>query len=608
MHLRKPPMSQTIRLLGPPRVDRDEGVVLPPRGHKAWGLLAYLALTPGGAGRHHLAGLLFEEAQDPLAALRWNLSELRRLVGRDALHGECVTLPGEAEHRIDVVTLMRGRAPDALRLPGLGLELLEGMDFSGSPSFGVWLQAERRRVHATCQSVLREAALARLASRDAKDAASIAAQLVRMDPLDEAAQVLLVRCLAAAGDGIGAARQAAACRTLFARELGIEPSAALNDALHTVTTTRTPLTATSHASVLAQIEAGDAAIRAGAQDAGLECLRRAMDNADLTDNKLLSVRTRLALGGALVHAARGRDEEGAAALHEALHIGREVAPLLAAGACRELGYIEFLRGSYERAQAWLDEASLLAGDDLSELARVATLRGAILSDTAHYTQADEQLLHAIATADETGDTRQAVYARSMLGRALVLRGDTSAAQPVLDQAIEEANRLWVAFLPWPLSFRAEVDLAHGDLEDASERFEHAFALGCQLSDPCWEGIAGRGRALVALRRGDHARAVDILMDTLQRSARLPDSYAWGRAYALEVLCRIAVGERLPNATQWTGALAELATRSGMRELTVKAWQHRAALGEAPYGAAAALLARSIANPILQRSVAAPIET
>jgi hypothetical protein len=38
-------------------------------------------------------------------------------------------------------------------------------------------------------------------------------------------QALLVRCLAAAGDGIRAARQAAACRELFGRELGVQPGA-----------------------------------------------------------------------------------------------------------------------------------------------------------------------------------------------------------------------------------------------------------------------------------------------------------------------------------------------------------------------------------------------
>ena len=38
-----------IRLLGRPEIERDGDVVAPPRGHKAWAVLAYLAL--GGHGR-----------------------------------------------------------------------------------------------------------------------------------------------------------------------------------------------------------------------------------------------------------------------------------------------------------------------------------------------------------------------------------------------------------------------------------------------------------------------------------------------------------------------------------------------------------------------------
>ena len=34
-----------IRLLGRPGIERDGGVMVPPRGHKAWAVLAYLALA-----------------------------------------------------------------------------------------------------------------------------------------------------------------------------------------------------------------------------------------------------------------------------------------------------------------------------------------------------------------------------------------------------------------------------------------------------------------------------------------------------------------------------------------------------------------------------------
>ena len=63
-----------IRLLGPPAIERDGVPATPPRGRKAWALLAYLLLAERPPGRRHLAELLFDEADDPLGALRWTLA------------------------------------------------------------------------------------------------------------------------------------------------------------------------------------------------------------------------------------------------------------------------------------------------------------------------------------------------------------------------------------------------------------------------------------------------------------------------------------------------------------------------------------------------------
>lgn len=245
---------------------------------------------------------------------------------------------------------------------GLGGELLEGMSFPRSPSFEVWLAGECRRIQASTEAVLREAALARLATGAAAEAAELAGRLVRRNPLDENVQALLVRSLAAAGDGVGAAHQVAACRDLFERELGVPPGPALDAALRTVTASPTTRPATGRAAAIAQLDAGE---------------------------------------------------------------------------------------------------------------------------------------------------------------------------------------------PWPQSLRAEVDLLRGDIDAAAERFEHAFALGCQIGDPCWEGIAGRGRGRVAIARGRPDEAVEILLDSIARCERLPDACLWGKAWALDVLCGLAAAQgrapwRLPS--------------------------------------------------------------
>lgn len=177
----------------------------------------------------------------------------------------------------------------------------------------------------------------------------------------------------------------------------------------------------------------------------------------------------------------------------------------------------------------------------------------------------------------------------MLGRALLLHGDRAQAARMLDDSIALAQQLWTAFLPWPQALRAEVDMLNGNLASAATRFEHAFALGCQLGDPCWEGMAGRGLGCVAMSRGDAAGAVEILLDAMARGSRLPDGYLWAKAYALEALCGLAITEKLPDALFWVDELQTIAARSGMRELTARALTHRARLGDLPSAQAAQLV-------------------
>ena len=128
-------MATTVQLLGPPLLIRDGVVYAAPRGRKVWAVLAYLALSQGQPSRQQLIDLLFSEAEDPAATLRWNLSELRRLLGGpDTVgSGHVVQLRLPAGSVIDVHVLMGGTSGEAVELPGLGRELLEGMDIDASP-------------------------------------------------------------------------------------------------------------------------------------------------------------------------------------------------------------------------------------------------------------------------------------------------------------------------------------------------------------------------------------------------------------------------------------------------------------------------------------------
>lgn len=59
-------MGLDIRLLGRPAIEGGDA----PRGRKAWALLAYLLSSDSSPTREQLAGLFFEDADDPLRALR----------------------------------------------------------------------------------------------------------------------------------------------------------------------------------------------------------------------------------------------------------------------------------------------------------------------------------------------------------------------------------------------------------------------------------------------------------------------------------------------------------------------------------------------------------
>jgi DNA-binding SARP family transcriptional activator len=581
-------------------MERSGIAVDPGRGQKTWGVLAYLVRNPIPPSRERLAGLLFPEADDPLGALRWTLSSLRRRLGADAeLGGDPVRLALPPGTFVDVDVLSSGSWIEATALPGLGHELLDGLAFRSSPGFEMWLEDERRHVQGTTSAVLHQAALALLARGETADATRHASELVRLDPFEENAHVLLVRCLRAAGDREAAARQVNACTDLFRRELGIEPTPALRAANADpapAATTRV----SGRATVMAQLEAGEAALAAGAVEAGLQRMRAAVAAARGVGNRELLATALVRLGGALVHAARGSDEEGAAALHEGTVLAEQAErPEIAATAWREISWVQFLRAHYERAEESLANTSEFAAGNDEELAWVDLIRGACRHDLGDHDAAGRLLRSALERASALGSAQPLGQALTLLGRFHLLRGETDEAAELLDRALAEVERRGMtAFRPWPESFRAELDLLAGDLAAAEARFEHAFALGCQVGDPCWEGISLRGLGLAAAARGDVARALELLVDAPKLCRRLPDTYLWIEAYALDALCAVAVEHRAAAAMQWIDRLEAIAAHRGIRELLLRATVYRARMNEPGALAAARSLAAQIDNPAL----------
>jgi ATP/maltotriose-dependent transcriptional regulator MalT len=287
-------------------------------------------------------------------------------------------------------------------------------------------------------------------------------------------------------------------------------------------------------------------------------------------------------------------------LHEGSALAEQIGERhLAATGRREIAWIQFLRARYDRAETTLSRAAELAEGDENELAEIELIRGTCRSDVGDYATAQSLLGSSSERAERVGSLDTLVQAWTMLAKLHVLRGELEEATALLDRTLDvvDAGGL-TSFRPWPESFRAEIALLHGDVDAADEGFDHAFALGCEVGDPCWESIAARGRGLVAVERGDVARGLELLVEAPRLCRRLPDTYLWIEAYGLDALCGAAVEHGAESASRWIGQLETLAARRGLRELLVRATIHRAHLGQPEALEVARSLAAQVDNPAL----------
>ena len=226
-------------LLGTPalRVDaRLEPLHLRP---KALAVLAQVALR-GPVPRDELAALIFPDAADPRAALRWQLAHLRARLP-SAVDLGSVTTPGSVvcDLPLDATTfragaeqiLRRGVRPDDAAVLALYRgDLCAGLTVSASAEFDNWLYIEQEGL----RRAFRQAAIAfaRWAlGNEETDALAIAAaslaRLVAVDPYLEEGHILLVEVYEALGSGPAATAAYARYRRILREELQVAPAPAL---------------------------------------------------------------------------------------------------------------------------------------------------------------------------------------------------------------------------------------------------------------------------------------------------------------------------------------------------------------------------------------------
>jgi tetratricopeptide (TPR) repeat protein len=452
---------------------------------------------------------------------------------------------------------------------------------------------------------LRRAALGLLVAGDAEAATEPAGRAAALDPLDEGAQELFLRALVAAGHPARAAVHLAMCDAVFARE-GLTCSPALRSAA--LTPAAAPVGLRAGVVARSLLRAGTAALDAGSADAGVETLRRAGEEAGRAGDPLVLAEVLAALGSALVHAVRGFDGEGTVVLNRALAAARSAGSQpLAAEILRELAFVDLQAGRHASVARALREASALAGavGDAALTARVLAVRGMNEADQGRHDSAVRQLAQSAEIAASAGSRRQEAWSTGVMARSLLLAGRLDEAQAAAGRSISICDReRWNAFVPWPQALRAHCLAAAGQWDQAHEDAENAFALACQLGDPCWEGMAGRALALLALRAGDGTAAAEWITDARRRCDRVPDRYVWVSGFVglgqLEIASRQQRDLLLPLARR----LYQDALRADLPEFIAWALIYQAEAGDLANLPMVRTLAASVVNPALHARAAA----
>ena len=585
-----------IRLLGPPVIESPGATPLQPRGRKAWAVLAYLALQAEGTSRSRTASLLFPDAADPLGALRWNLSELRRTLDGVTLAGDPLRLVLRSPWHCDALEVVDSAANPGLDPRSFTGQLLQGLSFADCPVFDSWLADQRYRFDNIVQSLLYEAALAALAAGTPDVAAELAALALDRDPFHADCNAVLVKAFVALGEHRRARQHVAKCGDLYRQELGLplppEVRRALSDAAPDVD----PAMPATAGTVRSYLDAGGSSLWAGAVDRGLDQLRLAVVLAQRTGNSHLLAESLVALSGALIHQAGGRGAEVADLLHRALQAeGPDGASRTAAAAYRELGYLSVQRGVPDRAAGWLDRAMTAAEGFPDEQARILAIQGMLASDTARYEGAVTALTESGRLARGAGNRRQQAFSEALLGRVRLLRGELEQAADSLDRAqgwIAEEH--WTAFEPFVAGLRGETYLAAGQLEEAAALIDRSWVMAELAGDHCYMALAAGAEARLFVEHGDLAAAEHWI----DRGLEPRPWYLWDSARLLDTAAEVSIAGRSPRASAFVERLAELASRSGMREFVVRGQSHRAVLGDEAAAQAVPWLAHEIDNPAL----------
>ncbi len=415
---------------------------------------------------------------------------------------------------------------------------------------------------------LRDATITAISHGEHEAAVQLAELAARRSPYDEGAQVLLARALVVAGHVAAALEHVTAVESLFRDELGCDPTPALRSAARANVAAAPPgVSAGALASSL--LQSGQAAMSAGAVEAGLDCLRRAGADAERAGDSMLQGQCLLELGSALVHAVRGFDDEGSMVLGQAVQLAQAAGDQsTGVAALRELAYADTLAGRRPEAQRRLSLAVELADGTPALLPGLHGVAAFNLADWGRLAEALERYETSIESARSVGDRRWEGWALGLGGWAALSDRRLPLARDWLEQCLDVViDTHWTSFEPWPSIALAEVGLAERETAMSPEALERIFATSCQLEDPCWEGASGRVIALHHAQVGKTDDALAWITDARNRALRRSDTWVAmiGSIMLTEATLRESMGDT-SGANATARELVAFAARTQLDQL------------------------------------------
>ncbi|MPZ67961.1 MAG: hypothetical protein GEU71_00330 [Actinobacteria bacterium] len=548
-------MSVHIQLLGKPRLQVGNDHAL--NGRKPWGLLAYLLLEPDPISRRETAGLLCGEADDPAAAFRWALFQIRKSLS-PALEIEdrdgVLVISRQTGMIVDAERLLTGSLDVAEILAISDSELLAGHDFPSAPMFESWLSMQRSRVASAFVDSSRWAATALIAS-DPDSALRLVRRALTVDPFSDEIHELAVAVHIARGDRGEAARYIEHVDALYRKELGVPPPGTISRPLERpVEPTGSPLVSLD-IGARTLLETSEARFTAGDYEGAVSVARRAAAHAAESGDGQLEARALVALARVLIHSVRGHDREAVGLLGRASELGIRLGDdKIASDTEREIGYVALLEARYGTAEASFGRAIAAArrtGDEAGRI-RAEVYRALCFSDRCDHTSAEEKLREAVEDLSTDPSQKGLLsYALATLARVYLQTQRFKEASETSREAVGQGRSAGaISALPWAMVWGAEADLRLGRADKARSSYEEAFALGVEIGDPCWEALALRGLALLDHQDGRKDAARERLRDGLLRCRRLPDTYKWAETLLLAELADLGGAD--PD--DWAAAL------------------------------------------------------